>query len=210
MKIYEYKNYEEYVSAQTEATKRKINKQNCVENEIVFVSSLIKKEIPNASFGLCHGTRRGLEQEIFIRELEIDVLGTDICESASQFPNTIVWDFNKAKDEWLNSVDFIYSNSFDHAFDPEKCLKAWMSCIKKETGICILHWDKQHNGRAKASDPYSATLDEYLDMINSCGFSVYDVVKYTGSSKVREKTVWDKVKSNPVFYILIKHGDNVI
>jgi hypothetical protein len=88
-------------------------------------------------------------------------------------------------------------------FDPYEGLKTWMSCIKPD-GFCILHWDKQHwdkYTRTKESDPFGASLDEYKNIVKICGFNVYDVVKYTESSDIRER----KEKDNPVYYILINH-----
>tara|TARA_Y100000590_G_C15704191_1_gene1007950 strand:+ start:582 stop:1202 length:621 start_codon:yes stop_codon:yes gene_type:complete len=203
MKQHKYNSYEEYVLYQIEAGTRKMNDQNTTEDEMVFVSGIIKDLIPNAKFGLCHGTRGGLEQLILIRELDIEVLGTEISpKAADKFPHTIEWDFNKVKDEWINSVDFIYSNSFDHVFDPKEGLKTWMSCIKP-SGFCILHWDKQHSDkytRPKESDPFGASLEEYKKLIEDCGFNVHEIREYTESTW-RNKYA----KNNPVQYILINH-----
>ena len=50
---------------------------------------------------------------------DVKVIGTEIASDAeNRFPNTIEWDFHNVKDEWLNNVDFIYSNSFDQQIVP--------------------------------------------------------------------------------------------
>ena len=36
---------------------------------------------------------------------------------------------------------FIYSNSLDHSYDPEKALDSWMSCLN-EKGLCFIEWNK--------------------------------------------------------------------
>ena len=84
---------------------------------------------------MCHGTRNGSEQISFKQALkktghEVNILGTEISDTATQFPNTIQWDFHNVKEEWKGSVCFIYSNSLDHSYDPVLCLRSWMSCIK--------------------------------------------------------------------------------
>jgi len=93
------------------------------------------------------------------------VIGTEISPTATQFPNTIEWDFHNTKPEWIGSVDFIYSNAFDHSYKPAECLRGWMECLSPK-GLCILEWSNCHNGSSKM-DPFGATIEEYRDMINS-------------------------------------------
>ena len=71
---------------------------------------------PKVSFGLCHGTRRGFEQkqikeEFSKRGKDVNVIGTEISDTANQFESTIEWDFHNVHPDWVNNVDFIYSNS---------------------------------------------------------------------------------------------------
>jgi hypothetical protein len=75
------------------------------------------------------------------------------------------------KPEWLNSVDFIYSNSLDHSYDPKKCLDAWMSCLT-ESGICILEHSSGHE-RAHATDPFGAYISQMPYLILSWGDGAY-------------------------------------
>ncbi|MBK6621188.1 MAG: hypothetical protein IPG32_10020 [Saprospirales bacterium] len=51
--------------------------------------------------------------------MNCEVIGTEISDSASKFSHTIEWDFHEVKPEWIGRADFIYSNSFDHSYDPE-------------------------------------------------------------------------------------------
>ncbi|OGS37760.1 MAG: hypothetical protein A2293_14775 [Elusimicrobia bacterium RIFOXYB2_FULL_49_7] len=148
-------NYERYKKIQTEGNRRKINQVWVVEENIQFLSNYIKKTlIPR--FGLCHGTRRGKEQEWFGKYLGCNVIGTEISDTATEFPNTIQWDFHQVKPEWLDAVDFIYSNSFDHSFDPENCIRNWMRCLTSD-GLCIIeHSDGHEASGASALDPFGA------------------------------------------------------
>ncbi len=123
--IYQYRqsdgtfDYEEYKRTQVKGNKRKIHIVAVSEKNVVFLSNYIRNNIDTVNFGICHGTRRGKEQEWFRKNLGCEVIDTEISDTAEQFPHTIQWDFHKTKAEWIDSVDFIYSNSLDHSYDPE-------------------------------------------------------------------------------------------
>lgn len=160
-------NYEKYKQIQIAGNRRKIDTVWVLEENILFLSDYIKKTIGKVKFGICHGTRRGNEQEWFRKYLSCDVIGTEISDTAEQFPHTIQWDFHEIKSEWIDAVDFIYSNSFDHSYDPEKCLKAWMSCVKK-SGICILEHTSGHES-ATELDPFGAHISQMPNIILTWG-----------------------------------------
>ena len=160
--LYQYRksdgtfDYEKYRQTQIEGNRRKIENVWVLEENIAFLSDYLAKRIPSIEFGLCHGTRRGKEQEWFRRYLNCSVIGTEISDTAEEFPNTIQWDFHQVKPEWIDKVDFIYSNAFDHSYDPRSCLRAWMSCLKKQ-GLCIIEHSSGHE-RAKELDPFGADI----------------------------------------------------
>jgi hypothetical protein len=150
--------YERYRQTQIEGNKKKIDNVWAKEENIAFLSSYIKSRIGQINFGICHGTRRGREQEWFGKYLGCRVIGTEISDTAGQFPNTVQWDFHDTMPEWLDSVDFIYSNSFDHSYDPEKCINSWLACLKKG-GICILEHTPSHTSSGSNQlDPFGADL----------------------------------------------------
>jgi hypothetical protein len=160
--LYQYRkpdgtfDYERYRQVQTAGNREKLDQVWAIEENIAFLADYITKHMGSVNFGLCHGTRQGKEQEWFRKYLHCDVLGTEISDTAEQFPNTIQWDFHEIKPEWMGAVDFIYSNSLDHSHDPEKCLRAWMSCLKKG-GLCIL----EHSDADEIStelDPFAADV----------------------------------------------------
>jgi len=151
-------NYEKYRKIQEEANKRKIEKVWVLKENILFLSTYLNDRLGIIKSGICHGTRRGLEQQWFRKYLSCDVIGTEISDTANQFPYTIQWDFHKVKSEWINTIDFIYSNSFDHSYNPELCLNSWMSCIRPG-GICILeHTDRHGVSTVTEMDPFGAEL----------------------------------------------------
>ena len=120
MKLWKFDNYEEYKEAQIIGYEAKVNTHSWVDTHAIrgLVSYIVDYN-SDVSFGLCHGTRRGIEQEEFNKTFEqlgmdVTTIGTEIAKDASnRFPNTIEWDFHEVKDEWINSVDFIFSNSFE-------------------------------------------------------------------------------------------------
>jgi len=88
--------------------------------------------------GLCHGSRNGAEVRWFKERLGIDVIGTDISETASDF-GLVQWDFHEANPEWVGQFDFIYTNSHDHAYDPRKAFNAWVDQLAPQGKLIIEH-----------------------------------------------------------------------
>jgi hypothetical protein len=165
--------YETYKQVQVAGNLKKLDDVWVREENIAFLSEYIKKTVGEVGFGICHGTRRGKEQEWFSKHLGCEAIGTEISDSAEQFPNTIQWDFHEVKPEWIGAVDFIYSNSFDHTYDPEKCLNAWMSCLK-QGGVCILEHSSGHE-QAHELDPFGAHVARMPYLILTWGKGKYFV-----------------------------------
>lgn len=150
--------YELYRSEQEEGNKRKLDRCWVLPENIEFLSRFLRRRRDDIQFGLCHGTRRGLEQQWFREHLNCEVIGTEISDTATQFANTIQWDFHDVKPEWRGKADFIYSNSFDHSYDPALCITRWMSCLRPG-GVCIIEHSSAHEpDGASHYDPFGATL----------------------------------------------------
>lgn len=166
--------YDLYKSTQIKTNLKKLQRQWVSENLLIYLSTYIKNKLSSINFGLCHGTRRGLEQQIFIRELRCDVLGTEISYTANSFPATIQWDFHEIKPEWHNAVDFIYSNSWDHSYDAKKLLSSWFSCLRPG-GICLLEHTEYHT-IANEQDPLGLQEAEFVELIGEVGKDKYKIV----------------------------------
>lgn len=166
MEIHKYKDYEEYKKIQVDCNKIKIgiNRVWAREENIKIAAEELKVALDKIELGICHGTRMGNEQKWFSEFLNCEVIGTELSPTATDFPNTIQWDFHDTKAEWINNVDFIYSNSLDHSCRPKECLDTWMSCLR-QGGVCILEWDESHNVLTQ-TDPFAASLSEYEDMVS--------------------------------------------
>jgi len=167
--------YASYKKIQVEGNKRKINSSWIREGDIDFLSEYIASKIDNVEFGICHGTRRGLEQMWFSKKLNCHVLGTEISDSAKNYENTIEWDFHEENKDWLGKANFVYSNSFDHAYSPEKALTAWMQTLKPQ-GVCIIEHTIVHEAKhSSALDPFGASLDIMPYLILQWGKGKYSV-----------------------------------
>lgn len=165
MKIYEYESYDEYVDEQTKANKRKI--RNVWVRKEVLAS--IKMYCKNPDVILCHGTRNAAEQKIFEKFYpDAEIMGTEISETATQFANTINHDFHEELPQYLNKCDIVYSNSFDHSYDPEKCMKTWAGQVK-EGGHLFLELMIGDENRSKASDPLEISKKEVISLAQKHG-----------------------------------------
>ena len=168
MQIYEYPSYADYRRAQYRANKAKLTHVWVRRSNIERIIARLAELGVTARFGLCHGSRNGWEQSFFAELLAgCEVLGTEIAPTAEQFPRTVRWDFHKAKAEWIRAVDFIYSNSLDHARDPLTALAAWLQCLRG-AGVLIIEWGSEHE-KSNESDPFGATVAEVCEMIRRCG-----------------------------------------
>lgn len=173
--LHVYDDYESYRKVQEEGNKAKIFGQFVKEGHIHFLAdwmtaARLATGSDPVSFGLCHGVRRGREQAWFRKHLAgATVIGTDISETAKDFENTVQWDFHEENPAWEAKCDFVYSNSWDHAFDPGKAFQAWAKCLKPGGWILIDH-TKFHGPRAtNVLDPFGATLEATARILNeSC------------------------------------------
>lgn len=194
MQVHNYKDYKEYKAAQIAANHAKLDKCWVRPETVDLICAAILKINPAPKFGLCHGTRRGVEQALFKDRLKCEVIGTEISDTAEKFPDTIEWDFHVVKEEWLKSCDFIYSNSLDHSYNPLGALMKWISCLN-ENGILVIEWvdlsrqNKRHPAgvpkKSTATDPFSASTDEICKLITKAGGEVIEIkpIKYKKASR---------------------------
>lgn len=164
-------NYDAYKATQNEGNRRKIDLVAACEVNIADIASYARRRIGPRLSVLCHGTRNGAEIRWFEKNLPDAnrVLGTEIADTAGQFPNTIQWDFHDVKDEWLGAWDVIYSNSWDHAFDPERAFRNWMRCLSPRGLIFLEHCHSHTPVHATSLDPFGATLPALTRMLERIG-----------------------------------------
>jgi hypothetical protein len=175
--LHSFKDVDAYTEVQVSANKRKLNRQMVRYPQIRFMAHYIHINYGQVNFGICHGTRRGGEQAQFTKALPGNpkVIGTEISDTAEQFPNTIQWDFNEANSEWAGAADFVYSNSWDHALDPYKTFKAWGESLKPG-GLMILHHGSGYGpDTINEMDPFGATIEALVALVE---WATSDTVKF--------------------------------
>lgn len=161
MKLYKYKNYDEYVKWQKAGYEKK-KKNIWVKRANVEKICEYLKGFPH-ELGICHGVRAGYEQKYFMDFMDCEVIGTEIGNI--DIPNTVQWDFNIQKAEWIGKFDFLYSNSFDHAYQPRRTLQTWAEQVKRG-GHIVIEYDQrnEHTGEISKKinkiDPVSITVQE--------------------------------------------------
>ncbi|NRB20258.1 MAG: class I SAM-dependent methyltransferase [Rhodobacteraceae bacterium] len=167
---HQYPDYETYRDVQVAGNKAKIRMQFVRESHVEALSAYLGEIFETIEYGLCHGTRSGREQAWFKAHLPGDptVIGTEISDTADQFPDTVQWDFHDDNPDWHGKANFVYSNSWDHAFDPEMAFGNWVKCLKPG-GVLVLDYTKgQSPEAANALDPFGATLEALEELLRHC------------------------------------------
>ena len=167
MEFHKYQNRDEYIKAQANSFSKRWLVW-VLDGELYLVSDYIQRNMSNPTFGICHGVRGGYEVERFRQTLGCDVIGTDLFQDQEQSDHVIQMDFHEVNREWLDSVDFIYSNALDHSYDSEMCVAQWARCLKR-MGLCFLHWGPGHEENTVGTgDCFAASACEYQRLIEGC------------------------------------------
>ena len=167
MKKIKYDSYDEYVATQVKVNKKKIHNVWASYEELMVIAKCLRNSSHPSHFGVCHGARNGHEVRVLRLLTDAEVIGTDIAETAFKFDNMIQMDFHDDKPEWHDKVDFIYSNSWDHSYDFDKMLGAWLKCINPEGGKIFIPWcdDGYSDSTVHAADCLGISFDELVDMV---------------------------------------------
>jgi hypothetical protein len=170
MKLYNYKDHDEYIREQTRANVIKLNKVWVNKKTI----ALIKSKVNYATNILCHGTRNAAEQKLFLEQYpDANIIGTEISHTASDFIMTVQHDFHEVNYEWLDKFDIVYSNSFDHSYDPNKSLSAWKDQLN-QSGSLFIELMTGDDQKSKSTDPLEINEKEFKDLSTSLGLNVVD------------------------------------
>lgn len=169
MPVYPHESYDEYVRENTRLNIEKLPRVSDLIDKYIPVGEYLRDKMPWVKRGICHGSRNGKEIRVLQEYVpECSILGTEISPTATQFPNTIQWDFHNIKEEWLDSVDFVYSNTLDHSHSPEYAISQWVRCLS-EKGRAFVEWDVDKGLVENAADCFGATIEEYRDMFQRIG-----------------------------------------
>lgn len=147
--------YEEYRATQIHHNKRKLENVWADDTTLSAIAEDLGSHGLGAT-GVCHGARNGYEVEWFRETLKGEVIGTDISETATEFPHMHVWDFQDVKPEWEGKFDFVYTNSLDQAMEPSRALDAWVQQLTPSGRIYIEHTMAHSTHGAGEMDPFGA------------------------------------------------------
>ena len=147
--------YAQYRDVQIAHNRRKLDKVWADDTTLSAIAVDLKTRGLGAS-GICHGARNGYEVAWFRNALSGDVIGTDISETATGFPNMHVWDFQDENPDWAGRFDFVYSNSLDQSMEPQRALSAWARQLAPNGRIYIEHTMAHAPLGAGEMDPFGA------------------------------------------------------
>ena len=155
--LHKYASYEEYARVQIHLNKAKLNQVWADEDTLTRVKDILVDEFGESKkiIGICHGTRNGFEQN-FLRGLStnLEVIGTDISETAENYDNSVQWDFHDVKKDWKEKHDFVYTNSLDQSWQPQVAVQTWLSQLKQNGLLIIEHTEVHGPNGASEKDPF--------------------------------------------------------
>jgi len=159
--------YEEYVRNQTIVNKQKQKVVWVQESNIRRIKEHFDKLNYTPKNVLCHGVRNGTELQYFNNVFEdVGVLGTEISDTATNWPNVVQWDFHDVNDEWVGQFDIVYTNSWDHSYDLEVAVDTWMEQLKPN-GRLILEWASYSTSKPFSKvDCCGCSLETLIDFLN--------------------------------------------
>lgn len=158
MEQYQYESYDKYLRRQIKGYKEKKDRVWAKKKNIKHIC----KTFPFLEKGICHGVRTGKEVEWFRRYLRSKhVIGTEIGDAVQKY--IVKWDFNEPRYSWLKAFDFVYTNSFDHAYSPEDTMRVWSDQLKPG-GLMIIETSSKHE-KATKLDPLGITEEELEAMM---------------------------------------------
>jgi len=186
MYLHQYKSYEDYKKTQVFHNKRKIDRIWADEATLDLMIERIISEFGSQKklFGLCHGTRNGFEQNYLLSKMNAEVIGTDISDTASKFPNTVQWDYHDEKKEWLGQAQFVYTNSLDQSWQPKVALKTWLNQLAIGGLLFIEHTHDHGPQGASEMDPFGVKPEYMPYLLNDWfGHTIsVEIIKNTKSN----------------------------
>lgn len=175
--LFEYDSYDQYRETQIAGNKRKINNVFTDEATIGAICDYLRPFNPKR--GLCHGARNAAEVRWFREGLGIEVIGTDISDTARDY-GLVQWDFHDHNPEWDGRFDFVYSNSFDHSYDPKKMFNNWISQLSEGGKLILEHSSAHEPANLTKLDPFGVegrVLPYTILAISKGGYFVTNILQ---------------------------------
>lgn len=152
MVLHDVGDYERYKKVQVVANKLKHDKVFAMQENIAY---LLDRFHPESV--LCHGVRNGAELDYFTSRPGVRrILGTDIAPV--HHPAAIQHDMHEPL-YGLDPFDMVYSNSWDHTYDPEKLFKVWAEQVATNGCMILEHTSLHCPSHSNERDPFGVTRE---------------------------------------------------
>ena len=168
--LHDVGDYERYKKVQVVANKLKHDRVFAKQANIHYLRDKFR---PYSV--LCHGVRNGAEVDYFSQYVPY-VMGTDIAPS--DHPAVIECDMH---DRTSGYFDMVYSNSWDHSYDPERMFRVWASQLYRGGHIVLEHTSLHCPSHASERDPFGATRKELMDLLRKVLGSEWKVWMLNGA-----------------------------
>ena len=121
----------------------------------VAIIAVASKDKGESVKRLCHGVRNVFEQKkLESLNSSFDVIGTDISDTATNYENSVIWDFPNAREDWKGKFDFIYTNSLDQSWKPKQALTVWLEQLSLDGVLVIERTEANGPSGASEMDPF--------------------------------------------------------
>lgn len=168
-----YPTYEAY----TEHQKSKLSKLDLTKYNVAF-SAAVQERVAKVLNGfkpggnvLCLGARTGAECDAFIK-LGYFPIGIDLNPGEGN-RYVVVGDFHDLQYA-DNSVDIVYTNALDHAFDLEKIMSEVARVMKDDAVFIAEIVDPSVRGPGDYEAIWWKTLGDVIERIQKMGFTVWE------------------------------------
>lgn len=157
--LHDVGDYERYKKVQVVANKLKHGNVFAKKENIRYLAQRFKPY--NV---LCHGVRNGAEIDYFISGhvgYAPYTIGTDIAPSDHPF----VTQHDMHEPIPLNKFELVYSNSWDHSYDPEKMFNVWAEQVSPNGHMVLEHTSLHCPSHANERDPFGATREQLVALL---------------------------------------------
>lgn len=169
-------NYNDYLKNQKKANREKDGIVWSKKEDLKFLcNAFLNRKLQPKTIGICHGAGNGNEIKWLRENLkQCKIIGTDIVKKDGQ--NIIEHDFNKQNKEWEKKFDFVYSNSFHHAYNLKETILLWTKQLNKN-GFIIIAYNQLLKNKKNVKLYFNFTPADLINKIRDWTNGEYMVTK---------------------------------